>query len=271
MTGPRVGGRLLGSRSLAVVALLLAIAFVVAPFWLTGRGIPGEAALSRWAGDDFVAFWRAGDLTRAAGMSDLVDYWMRFHIVKAVAAGLLVVVLAVLATRMWRSFVDGTVTVRRRRFAGVAGTVAAAGGLGAVFLLMANVQGAIAPLSSALSLVPMSGRDPALRQVRGQVAQQLQAGDTSRSALARMIDDFGTYHAVLAVCAVVVACAAAVLAVIAARSFLVTARTDRSGRRATVLVGAVFGLVGVGVAILAVANIGNAADPAHALLLFYTG
>ncbi|MGU3291845.1 hypothetical protein [Williamsia sp. M5A3_1d] len=261
----------MGSWALAVVALLLTIAFVVAPFWLTGRGILGEAALSRRAADDFVAYWRAGDPTRVAGMRDLVDYWMRFHIVKAVAAGLLVAVSAVLATRMWRSFVDSTVAGGRRRLAGVAGTAVAAGGLGAALLLMANVQGAIAPLSSALSLVPSSGGDPALQQVRGQVAQQLQVGDISSPALARMVSDFGTYHTVLAVCAVVLACAALILAVTLARSAVRTARFDRSARRKKGVTSAVFGVVGICVVILAAANIGNAVDPAHALLLFYAG
>ena len=70
-----------------------------------------------------------------------------------------------------------------------------------------------------------------------------------------MISDFGTYHAVLAVSAVVLACVTLVLSVVA--------------RRTMALTSAVFAIVGICVLVLAAANVGSAANPAEALLLFY--
>ena len=162
----------------------------------------------------------------------------------AVLAALLLIVLAALATRLWR-----------RRSAGVAATTATAGAFGAALLLMANVQGAVAPLSSVLTLMPSAADDPDVGLVKAQVVQQLQARGTPRPALAHMISDFGTYHAVLAVSAVVLACVTLVLSVVA--------------RRTMALTSAVFAIVGICVLVLAAANVGSAANPAEALLLFY--
>jgi len=245
MVSERHGSR--GSWALAGAALLLAVAFVVAPVGLAGGshgvGFFGSAALSKSVGDNFVAFWRSGGRALPAGMNDLVQYWLRYHVAKAVFAGLLLLVLAVLAARLWR-----------RRTAGVAAATAAAGGFGAALLLMANVQGAVAPLSSVLTLMPSSTDDPDVGLVKTQVAQQLRTHGTPRPALAHMISDFGTYHAVLAVSAVVLACAILVVSVVVGRSSPASA---------------VFAIVGICVLILAAANIGSAINPADALLLFY--
>lgn len=264
-----------GSLSLAAIALLLGVAFVVAPVSLAGGGhgggFFGGAALSSSVVDNFVAFWRSGDRAMLSGMNDLVQYWMRYHIAKAVLAGLLLVVLAVWATRLWKSFTDSTIAARHQRVAGVAGATVTAAGFGTALLLMANVQGAVAPLSSVLTLVPPAGDDPAVGQVRAQVAQQLRAHGTPRPVLAHMISDFGAYHAVLAASAVVLACATVATGVVVGRSFMATARSDRAARRKKALASTVFAIVGIGVLILAAANVGNAVDPAHALLLFYAG
>lgn len=269
------GGRVRGSWALAGVALVLGVAFVVAPVWLAGGGhgggFVGSAALSRSVGHEFVAFWHTDRQARPAAMNDLVQYWGRYHVAKAVLAGVLLIVLSVLATRLWKQSVDSAIATRRRRMAGMAGATATAGGFAAALLLMANVQGAIAPLSSVLSLVPSAGDDPAVGQVRAQVVQHLRIGDTSRPALARMVDDFGTYLAVLAASALALACAAVVLSMVVGRSFRRTARSDGATRRTKALTGVGFAIAGVVLLVLAVANIGNAIEPAHALLLFYAG
>lgn len=258
------GGGACGSRVLAGVAVLLAAAFVVAPVGLAGGGhgggFFGSAELSSSVADDFVALWSSGGQALPGGMNDLVQYWLRYHVAKAVLAGLLLIVLAALATRLWR-----------RRSAGVAAATATAGGFGAALLLMANVQGAVAPLSSVLTLLPSATDDPAVGLAKAQVAQQLQARSTPRPALAHMISDFGTYHAVLAVSAVVLACATVVVSVFVGRSFMTTARSDRAARRTKALTSAVFAIVGICVLVLAAANIGSATNPADALLLFYAG
>lgn len=243
------GGGACGSRVLAGVAVLLAAAFVVAPVGLAGGGhgggFFGSAELSISVADDFVALWSSGGQALPAGMNDLVQYWLRYHVAKAVLAALLLIVLAALATRLWR-----------RRSAGVAAATATAGGFGAALLLMANVQGAVAPLSSVLTLLPSATDDPAVGLAKAQVAQQLQARGTPRPALAHMISDFGTYHAALAVSAVVLACAILVIGVVVGRSSVTSA---------------VFAIVAICVLVLAAANIGSATNPADALLLFYTG
>ena len=268
-------GRSRGLWALAGLALMLGAAFVVAPVWLAGGGhgggFSGSAALSRSVGNEFIAFWRTSDQALPTGMNDLLQYWMRYHVAKAVLAGFLLIVLTVLATRLWGPGTDSSVPASRRRVAGVVGATATAGGFGAALLLMANVQGAVAPLSSLLSLVPSSSDDPAVGQVQAQVVQQLRSGNTSRPALAHMVDDFGIYHAVLAASALVLVCVTAVVGVVVGRSYMGTARSDRAVRRTKALTGTGFAIAGVAVLILALANIGNAIDPEHALQLFYAG
>ncbi|MCV7131762.1 hypothetical protein H7J06_02080 [Mycobacterium hodleri] len=248
---------------------------MVAPVGLAGGGYGGgffgSAALSSSVADNFVALWHSGDRAMPAGMNDLVQYWRRYHVAKAVLAGLLVVVLAAWATRLWKSSTDSAIATRRQRVAGAAGATVTAAGFGAALLLMANVQGAVAPLSSVLTLLPPAVDDPAVGQARAQVSQQLRAHGTPRPVLAHMINDFGNYHAVLAASAVVLACATVAVGDVVGRSFVTTARSDRAARRKKALASTVFAMVGIGVLVLAAANVGNAADPARALLLFYAG
>ena len=137
-----------------------------------------------------------------------------------------------------------------------------------MMLVMANVQGAIAPLSSVLGLLPPVGRDDELRAARDQVVYQLQAGPDN-PALSRMVDDFGRYHAVLAVLAAVAACVAVGIGASVVWSWARTPRSWSSARRARLALAGALVLVATGLLTLMVANAGNASNPAHALLLFY--
>jgi hypothetical protein len=133
------GNRRRGSPVLVGSALALAVLFVIAPASLAGgtygRGFTDNAPLV--------------DATRAS-----LDYWFRYHVAKASIAALLLAVLIVLGVRVWRSLAGSDGPGR----GGTAALASACIGItvlavSAMALVMANIQGAIAPFSSLLSLL----------------------------------------------------------------------------------------------------------------------
>ena len=69
-----------------------------------------------------------------------------------------------------------------------------------LLILMANIQGAISPLSSVMGLLPMDGSVPEVAEVQEQFA----AGTTT-PVLDALISDFRAYHAVVVVGSVIMA------------------------------------------------------------------
>ena len=69
-------------------------------------------------------------------------------------------------------------------------------------VVMANIQGAVAPFASLISLLPLGSHDKRLIHTLGQVRQGLAAypgaGGRTAPALEAMISDFALYHAALA-------------------------------------------------------------------------
>ena len=139
----------------------LTVAVVVAPFRLAAvgpQGYPSRAALVESLSAAVVRFWSADATATGADLALPVAFWWRFHLIKAVLAALLLVTLVLLGSRTWGAY-SRTTTVGRRV---VVGAVAAAEGLLALLALLvtvANLQGVVAPLSSALGLLPL-GADP---------------------------------------------------------------------------------------------------------------
>jgi hypothetical protein len=206
----------------------------------------------------------------------VVDYWFRFHLIKGGIAALLLIVLGVLTVLLWRTFLRaGGLGTGSRAALVSAGTAVPMLALSALAVVMANIQGALAPFSSLLPLLMDGAPDASLAGTLAQARQQL-AGSHRTSgytppALDAMVSDFGWYHAVLAVIAVVVVVALLGLSVMFWRSFARVGSADRRARR-------VLGWFGVGsvlssliVAVVLVANTGTAMDPAPALLGLYNG
>jgi len=259
-----MGIRSVAARPLTLTGLAtaLAVAFVVAPAPMAAArprgGFADEVGLAGALRASFDEYWRAGSSPR---MQSLVDYWMRYHLVKAVTAALLLAVLVPLAVRLWTAFARG-------RGAGFAagGVAATALAVFSLLLVMANVQGAVTPFSSLLPLLTGGPDSATLEQVR----QGLASGSAS-PVLAAMVDDFARYHVVMAVLAGPAAVGLAAVSVTLWRRFATTPRVNRRARRVLAALGAVTVVLPLLVAMVAVANTTTAADPAPALLAFFQG
>ncbi|MFD0526419.1 hypothetical protein ACFQ1I_02755 [Kitasatospora arboriphila] len=202
-----VSGRTVALFGGAVVTL--AVAFVVAPRLLagtsTGTGYADRGALAVAFGEAFTGYWRSGAPELPPRLEQVVEYWFRYHVVKAVVAAALLAVLAVLAVRLWRACARGTAPGNGRagRITSGAGAVAATVlAAASALLVMANIQGAVAPFASLLPLLNGS-RDPELAGALGQVREQLADPPAAGCvpALGVMVDDFSRYHLAMAVIA----------------------------------------------------------------------
>jgi hypothetical protein len=261
------------TRSAAALVVLtagLAVAFVAGPPALAaigpGGGFADERHLSQAVRGSFVDYWRSGDQDFAPSLARVVDYWFRYHLAKAAIAALLLTVLVALGVRLWRAFLRPNATSRVGLAS--AGSLVTALALASLAVVMANVQGVVAPFAS---LLPMLVDGPADAELAGTLAQVKQDFDGGRTqpALDVMVDDFARYHVAMAVIATIVAVALLGLSVLAWTRF---ARSDRRTRRVLASYGALSAVLALAVAVVAVANTTTAADPAPALqALFYGG
>ncbi|MGW9209433.1 hypothetical protein ACWGR4_20895 [Embleya sp. NPDC055664] len=262
----------------AVVALIAAL-FVVPPILaehIAGEGSVDQDNLAASFRTAFVEYWRAGRRDFTPGMDRAVDYWFRFHVVKAVIAAILLVVVVALGMLVWRAFLRARDLGTGRRAGLVsAGVFVTMLGAGALATVMANIQGAVAPFSSLLTLLPSGAAEgetgDTLRQVREALDAPSGKGERTPPALDLMIDDFARYHAALAVVAGLVAVVLIGLAVVVWRRFAATEAADRRTRR---LLGW-FGVLAVAsvlvVLVVVMANVGTTADPKPALAAFFEG
>jgi hypothetical protein len=268
-------------RALATLAALvagLAAAFVVAPPRLAASGRAGDLAdrgrLVAAFRTAVVGYWRSGDRNYPPALQRVVDYWFRFHLIKGGIAALLLIVLGVLTILLWRTFLRAHGLRKGSKAAVVsAGTAAPMLALFALAVVMANIQGALAPFSSLMPMLTEGTPDPSLAGTLAQVRQQL-AGSHRTSgytppALDAMVSDFARYHAALAVIAAVVVVALLGLSVMCWRSFARMGSADRRARRVLGWFGVFSALSSLIMAVVFVANTGTAMDPAPALLAFF--
>src|SRR5262245_35908633 len=210
-------GRLLIGRDrpaaliLAILIVLLAAGFVVAPRGLTGAGPANEHSLSAAASQAFTAYWQSGRRSYPPALADLVAYWRHYHLVKAGFAVALTIALCWLAHIQWRSLLrPGRLHPATTTAAIASGSAVTALASSSVLVVMATIQGALAPLSSLVSLLPVGHGDPALTASAGQIQHDLadqHAVPRIPPTLDAIIDDFRRYHAVLAVQAAMLALA----------------------------------------------------------------
>ena len=271
------------SRGLGTLVALvsgLAAAFVVAPPRLAASGPAGDLAdrghLVAALRTAVLGYWRSGDRTYPPALQRVVDYWFRFHLIKGGIAALLLIVLAALAVLLWRTFLhcDGLGMGSRAALvsAGAAVPVLA---LFALAVVMANIQGAVAPFASLLPLLMDSTPDASLTGTLAQAREQLAGSHRSSgytpAALDAMVSDFAWYHAALAVVAAVAVVALLGLCVMFWRRFARVGSADRRTRRVWGWFGVLSALSSLIVAVVLVANTGTATDPAPALLAFFNG
>nr|WP_211243109.1 hypothetical protein [Rhodococcus oryzae] len=279
---PRPAG--VSGRALALLVALaaaLVVAFVVAPRTLAaigpGEGFSDQRSLIDAVRETFVAYWSTGDRDFSPGLEGVVDYWVRYHVAKGVIAAILLVALVVLGVLLWKAFAmaGGTGAVRRAALAagGVLVTMLA---LFSMVVVMANVQGAVAPFSSLMSMLPVGETDGELADALGQVRQQLAdspsaVGDRTPPALDVMISDFSRYHAVMAVIAAMVAAVLIGLSVVLWKWCASTESSARGARRMLGSFAVLSAVVSLGMIVVGLANTTTAADPTPALLAFFGG
>jgi hypothetical protein len=156
-----------------------------------------------------------------------------------------------------------------------AGTAVPILALFALAVVMANIQGAVAPFASLLPLLiggtPDAGLAGPLAQARQQLAGSHRTSGYTPPALDAMVSDFARYHAALAVTAAVTVLALLSLSAVFWRSFARVGPTDRRTRRVLGWFGVFSALSALVVVVILVANTGTATDPAPALLAFLNG
>lgn len=238
----------------------MAAAFVVpwhAATAVTGLTWVGPNALADSVGHALIADWAADTPVPGAqassALTDPTRFWRWFHIVKAALASMALIASSVVVTGAWRA--RRIASTRGHRFGWA--IVALSGGVVAALaavLVVANVQGAFAPLSSVLSFLPFSGRSPSLTEALSALNASIGSSQPTPMATA-IVRDFATYHAVVALLMAVVTILATVMTVRVAR--------DRRWGAAAALAAtlAIF-------AVLTIANASTAFAPVPALQSF---
>ncbi|MFJ9343142.1 hypothetical protein ACIRP0_28200 [Streptomyces sp. NPDC101733] len=262
---------------LTALAAALIAAFVVAPRTLAARsdaGYADQGGLVRALREAFVGYWGAGERGLSPGMRTVVDYWFRYHVAKGVIAAVLLAVLVALGVHLWKAFLraEGLGAGTRTALAS-AGVLVPVLALCSSAVVLANVQGALAPLSSLVSMLPVDETDGplagALDQVRQGLGASPPAGGRTLPALDAMIGDFAHYHVVMAVSATIVALVLVCLSVLSWKARAGTDPSDGRARRVWRAFGVASALSALLLFVVAAANTTTAADPAPALLAFF--
>ncbi|MEU5398256.1 hypothetical protein ABZ348_03005 [Streptomyces sp. NPDC005963] len=265
---------------LSVLAVALAAAFVLAPRMLAassaGNDLSDRDELSRAVREAFIVYWASGDREFSPELKTVVDYWFRYHVAKAVIAALLTIVLITLGVLLWKAFSRaGGPGASRSAALASSGVLVTVLGLFSLAVVMANVQGAVAPFAS---LLPMLGVTSAhgklgasLDEIREYLAGQPGTGDWTPPAIEVMISDFDRYHLAMAVLAATVAVVLIGASVLLWKKFAGTEPSDRRTRRVWASFAILSAVLSLCVLVVAVANISTAADPAPALLAFFEG
>ncbi|MGW4472783.1 hypothetical protein ACWENQ_24240 [Nonomuraea sp. NPDC004354] len=258
--------------------MALAAAFVIAPRTLAASGAGGgfadQRSLIEALREAFVGYWGSGDRGFSPGLQSVVDYWFRYHVAKAAIAAILLIVLVVLGVRLWKAFLRaGGLGAGRRSALASAGSVVAMLALFSLVMVMANVQGAVAPFASLLPMLVVGKADgelaDTLDQVKQRLADSLSAGGQTPPTLEVMISDFGLYHVAMVVIAAIVAIVLIGMSVV---SWITrTGSSDRRTRRVLGSFGVLSALLSLPMIVVAVANTTTSADPAPALLDFFKG
>ena len=248
----------------AVAGAIGLVGFVLAPQLVMGdpydAGVVGGGRLPDAAGAAIGDFLSRHSGAVSGPAAQLSHYWAEYHTVKLLFAVVAAIALAALAAQTFRWASEALVR-RDLVTRSLVGGGVTAGAIGAVLLVAANVQGAWAPLSSALSLLPADAPP-----TRAAAADAIVRGTTD-PALSALEADFGRYHAVLAACMVVITLVCASVAVLASR----VRRRAARGTSARVVAGITTGgfvLVTLVLGVVLAANVGTALDPGPALVGF---
>ncbi|MEU8813460.1 hypothetical protein [Actinoplanes sp. NPDC048796] len=183
---------------LLAFGIALVAAFVLAPAAFlrpTFGAYDSEANLQDALGRALVEYWRSGTAALPARLATLVDYWFEWHVIKVAISALLVVVLALLATALWRRYVRG-----RPGYAAVATAVTVLTVL-ATGVLMVNIQATAVPLVALLPLLSGRTSEGKLAPVLSEMREGLTASTSPHAgsgALTLLLGEVARYHWVMA-------------------------------------------------------------------------
>jgi hypothetical protein len=193
-------------------------------------------------------------------------------VAKAVIAALLLGVLVTLALLLWKTYSHASLAAPGKAAIVAAWSIAATLALSSAAVVAANIQGAVAPFSSLMSMLPAAKPDAPFTATLHEVKQGLThySSANSRAPLNEMVDDFTLYHATLVAVATILALVLIAVSVSAWRRFG-RVKGDRMARRAY----AAFAIASVAasllVIVIAVADLTTVANPAPALLAAFQG
>lgn len=250
--------------TLAVAALIAAAAVLPELIARLVHASAGVAAgvLPELVRRGFDAWVASGSSALPSELAEATSFWMVFHAVKAGLAIAALVALVVLHDRCWTGYCSAT-SRRRRTGLGVALVLETiASGL-AVLVALANVQGSVAPLSSALSFLPAGAPTPAMLAMREQIAS-----GAMQPAARLLVADFRTFHLMIVVGSAIVGLGLVLAGVVARMRW-----AGASSRRIVDLVVAEVALAaGLGfLALVFLANLSTVIDTAPALTAFLGG
>ncbi|WP_406831215.1 hypothetical protein ABEG17_00075 [Pedococcus sp. KACC 23699] len=249
-------------------AALLTPAVFLAPAGLvSSRGYSGESELVAASESAFLHADLSGPVADSQALAELTALWREFHLLKAVIAGLLVLALVGLASTV-RCRVEAAGRGRRRWlllsvYSGVIVWL-----LGALTVLLANVQGAAAPFASVASLLPAAHATGELEVVLSHLREVVPSGTPSPAGgiASQLLGDFTLYHAVFAVLA---AATGSLLSAVALRAVWRRWRLrgpDRSPQQTWLVQTILYGASGGLFLLLALANVSTSVHPVPALL-----
>lgn len=260
---------------LGALAVALGAAFVRAPAVLAasapGGGYAGQPALISALRSAFVEYWDSGTRAYPPDLARLADYWTRYHVAKAVIAALLLTVLVILSARLWGTLLRaGRLTPVRGAALALSGSLVTVLAVCSAVVVVANIQGAVAPFASLISMLPLGSHDKqfthTVTQVRQGLASYPGTGGHTAPALEAMISDFALYHAVVAALTGAVAVILIVMSVVSWSRRARTRSSDRRTRYVLALAGVSSAVLALAVVVVTVANLGTALHPAPALL-----
>lgn len=260
------------SRQFAIIVSLLVV-FSFALFFLPGAvasvssGVDGisTATLARSVGVAFSEWWRTGAAPLTGGMEEVVKFWQIFHVAKAAVAAILLVLLTMTGAQVWKAYAQATTRARRFGYA-VIGVAGAPLTLLVLIILLANVQGSIAPLSSVMGLIPMDGSVAEVTAVREQFA----AG-SSTPVLDVLVNDFRDYHLVIVFAAPIAAAGVMVADLVLWLRWVGLPRENYLLRRVCLVVAVVTPSVALMLVLIMIVNLSTVLDIAPALAAFFGG
>lgn len=256
-----------------LMAPLAGTLFFVGPKWLTPLLDPSDISdrleLEQAVDRGFTHFWK-NDGERSA-LREAIRFWSTYHLLKLLFAALIVAVAVSLSARLFdRAKGAGSQTMASLWSV----ATAFAGATGAFFslLVLANLQGLVAPIASLLPTL-VASPDPESARVVNDAQRLLPVSDAARSTrpLHVLIHDFTRFHVVLAIGAAVLAVGLLLTSLAAWRRARRTMTSERRIRSMYRWLAASSGTAALALGLLAVVNSATAAAPLKPLAALLAG